>query len=123
MKLIQAGWTQADVATAAQVTDRTVRRWVAAFRESGVQGLQAKPPTPTPSRLSPTQQQHVLSWIVRDTRDFGFSAELWTSRRLAQVIERAYGVRYNHRYLCSWLLSHGMTAQKPRRQAWQRDQE
>lgn len=52
----------------------------------------------------------------------GFSSALWTCPRIAQVIQRRYGVKYHVDHLPKLMKSLGFSAQKPERQARERDE-
>src|SRR5688572_3012763 len=118
---VQEGHTQVQVAQILGVHDRTVRKWIANYRKQGEQGLAAKPHPGLPPKLSPSQQARVLSWLRKNPQSFGFSTELWTARRVGQVIERKFGVHYNSRYLNAWLTARGISSQKPQRRPRERD--
>ena len=47
----------------------------------------------------------------------GFDTEQWTLRRVAAVVERAFGVRYHHRSLGRALRARGFSPQQPVAQA------
>jgi transposase len=64
-----------------------------------------------------------LSWPRKSPKSFGFSTELWTARRVAEVIQRKFGVRYHHRYLNEWLTARDITPQKPQKVPRERDDE
>jgi transposase len=92
---VQDGWLQKDVAAFLGVTERTLSRWMAAYRHQGDEGLVARPhPGPAP-RLTPDQEQEVLSWLAQKPSAFGFVTDLWTAPRLAHLIEQRLGVRYH----------------------------
>lgn len=118
---VREGHSQVYVAQILGVHDRTVRRWIASYRQKGEQGLAAKPHPGRLPKLSHVKQCLVLGWLRKNPRSFGFATELWTARRVAQVIERKFGVHYNHRYLNAWLTSRGISPQKPQRQPRERD--
>ena len=53
----------------------------------------------------------------------GYSTELWTLKRMAEVIEKKFGVRYHPGHVW-WLLEHlGWSCQKPERRARESDEE
>ena len=115
------GYSQAEVARFLGVNSRTVRRWVADHRRHGHVGLTAKPhPGPTP-KLSPEQERIVLGWCRTSPTEFGCPTALWTAPRVAQLIERPFGVKFHPRYLNEWLPARDITPQKPTRQARARD--
>jgi transposase len=120
---VQEGYSQAEVARFLGVHVRTVRRWVADYRRDGDAGLAARQhPGPTP-RLTPEQERVVLGWFRKCPTEFGCPTELWTAPRVAQLIERTFGVTFHPRYLNAWLTARGITPQKPKRQSRERDQE
>jgi transposase len=120
---LQEGYSAQDVADFFDVAPRTVRRWRAEYRRRGDRGLNAKPPPGRPSRLSSGRVRQVLSWFRKNPKSFGFATELWTARRVAQVIQRKWDIRYNWRYLNGWLARHRITPQKPQRVALEADRE
>jgi transposase len=118
---VQEGHTQVQVAQILGVHDRTLRQWMAQYRQGGDQGLAAKPHPGRRSKLTPARQRTVLGWLRKNPKSFGFATELWTARRIAQVIERKFGVYYNHRYLNAWLTARDISPQKPQRRPRERD--
>jgi transposase len=118
---VNAGYSQTQVADILKVAPRSVRRWIRVYRAGGDDALRAKPRPGRPCKLTPAQTRTVLSWFRRSPTDFGFTTELWTARRVAQLIDRHFGVAMNHRYLNAWLTVRGITPQKPQRRARERD--
>jgi transposase len=119
---VNAGYSQTQVAHILKVAPRSVRRWIHAFRQGGDDALQAKPRRGRPCKLTLEQARTVLGWFRQSPKDFGFATELWTARRVAQLIRQQFDVSMNHRYLSAWLTARGITPQKPQRQARERDQ-
>jgi len=118
---VNEGWKQKDVAAFLGVSLKAVGKWMAAYRASGDDGLAGKPhPGPKP-KLSKRQEQAVLSWLAKSPKAFGYKTDLWTTRRLAEVIERRYGIHFNSNYLAEWLTRRGHTPQKPEVVAVERD--
>src|SRR5947199_2337289 len=86
------GWTQKGVADLLGVSERAVNGWVAAPRRGGDDGLSAKPhPGPAPY-LTPGQERRVLGWLARKPTAFGYRTDLWTARRVADLIRARLGV-------------------------------
>src|SRR5512143_3344094 len=88
---------------------------IAAFRARGPEGLTARPVPGRPPKLTVTRGKIVLRWLRGSPVEHGFSTELWTARRLAQLIEEEFGIRFNPRSLSAWLRDRGFTPQKPER--------
>lgn len=118
---VNEGWKHADVAAFLGVSIRAVGKWMAAYRVAGDDGLNGKPhPGPKP-KLSKRQERGVLSWLAKSPKAFGYATDLWTTRRLAEVIAKRYGVRFNSNYLAEWMTRRGHTPQKPEVVAVERD--
>jgi len=119
---VDEGYSQTEVARFLGVNVRSVRQWVADYRQRGEAGLAASTAPGQASRLTPDQAQVVLSWLARPAIELGFATELWTAPRVAKMIEKGFGVAYHPRYLNEWLTARGVTPQKPRRVPRERDQ-
>lgn len=118
---LQDGYTTSEVADFFEVDSRTVRRWRQEHSRRGDRGLAAKPPPGRQRKLTARRERAVLDWFRKNPRSFGFTTELWTAKRVAQVIERKWGVQFNHRYLNAWLTDRDITPQKPQRKARESD--
>ena len=118
---VNEGWMQKDVAAFLGVSTRAVGKWMAAYREHGDDGLSSRPRTGAKPKLSRRREAAVLSWLAGSPKAFGYKTDLWTTRRLAEVIEKKYGVRFNSNYLAEWLTGRGYSPQKPETKAVERD--
>ena len=54
---------------------------------------------PRRSKLSTAQSRQVLGWFRTSPKSFEFATDLWTGRRVAEVIRRKWGIDFNWRYL------------------------
>ena len=119
---LQDGYSARDVSEFLGVHVRTVYYWQALFEKRGAEGLTAKPPPGRPRKLTARREQTVLGWFRKSPRSFGFATDLWTARRVNQVIERKWGVSFNPRALNAWLAARHITPQKPQRVPREADQ-
>jgi transposase len=119
---VHDGWLHKDVAAFLGVSERAVGRWGAAHRAHGDDGLQAKPAPGGKPRLTDDQALQVLACLLRPATAFGFPSDLWTSRRVAQLVADRFGVRFHPDYLREWLRQRGYSPQKPAGPARERDQ-
>ncbi len=53
---------------------------------------------------------------------FGFRGEVWTARRVTEVIRREFGVQYHFNHVGNLLRAAGWSPQKPLRRASQRNE-
>lgn len=79
-------------------TLRSVDRWFRVYRRNGREGLKAKPSPGRPSHLSTRQKRELGKCVLKGASACGFSTDLWTSRRILEVIQRRYRVTY---HLCA----------------------
>jgi len=120
---VKSGRTQGEVATLFGVTRQAVCNWMRLRRRSGMQGLRARPRgRPVGGRLQPRQERLVQAALRDHCPDqLKLPFYLWTREAVGQLIARRCGVRVSvwtvGRYLARW----GFTAQKPTRQAFERD--
>lgn len=119
---VREGWARKDVAAFLGVHPVTIARWVARHRENGDDGLSAKPTPGRPRFLTDGQERKVLGWLAESPTKHGFETDLWTARRVAELILRKFGVRFHPNYLREWLSKRNLTPQKPARRSRQRDQ-
>lgn len=115
------GYSTEEVADFLNVNPSSVRRWVAALRNQGDDGLAARPASGRPPKLSPIQEKIIRRWVQDNPAEHGFDTELWTAPRLSQLIREEFGIQLNPRYLSGWLRHRGFTPQKPQRVPRQRD--
>jgi transposase len=120
---VLAGYKQREVAAFLGVSEGTVNHWMQAYRRAGgMEGIQAKPTPGRPRKLTSRQEQTVLRWVAKPPTSLGFPTDLWTSRRVAALIERRWGVRFNANYLVEWLTARKHSPQKPDQPAKERDE-
>lgn len=120
---VHEGYGPADVARFLGVQLRSVRRWLAAFRDNGTHGLAARPNLGRPPKLTFDQELDVLAWFYARPTSFGFATDLWTAPRVAQLIHQKFGVSFHPRYVNAWLAERGITPQKPACQPRERSPE
>jgi transposase len=122
VRRVGEGWSQKEVAEFLGVHPVTVAKWVARHRADGDAGLAAKPTPGRPRFLTATQERTVLGWLADSPTQHGFPTDLWTARRVGELIHTKFGVRFHPNYLREWLTKRGYSPQKPVRRARQRNQ-
>ena len=119
--LHQKGWRGCDIAEALGVSHAAVSQWLRRAREQGSDALKAALRSGTP-RLTPEQKARVPGLLLRGAQAYGFSGDLWTTARVADVIAREVGVSYHRDHVRKLLRACGWSYQKPARRASQRDE-
>jgi transposase len=100
----------------------SVMRWRNAVRSHGPDGLKAKPATGRPPRLSSRQKQRLVRLLAQGALAHGYRTELWTTQRIADLIEQQFGIRYHRNHVGKLLHQVGWSHQKPERRAIERDE-
>ena len=104
------------VAGAIGMNSATVYRWVAAYREGGLEALKAKPVPGRPPKLDGRQLQKLYRLIVGvDPRQLQFEFALWTREMVREVIRREFDVRLSAVSVGRLLRKMGLSPQRP---AW-----
>jgi transposase len=121
-ELHEEGWTGQEIAVALGVSGGAVSQWLKRLRAGGREALRAKPrPGPTP-RLTPDQQVQLPEHLSWGAEAYGFLGDVWTTKRVAAVIEREFGVHYHPDHVGRLLRGAGWSVQKPVTRATQRDE-
>jgi len=121
-ELRQQGWKQCRIADALGVSPGAVSQWVSRAKQEGVEALHHHPaPGPQP-RLSAEQRAQLPALLARGAEAFGFRGDVWTTARVAAVIEREFDVHYHPAHVSRLLRAIGWSRQKPMRRASQRDE-
>src|SRR5258708_13300882 len=111
--LQRQGWVQKDIAGALGVSEGAVSQWLGRGREQGVEALKRRPPPGMTPRLSSEQRAQIPLLLAHGAPTYGFDGEVWTAKRVAQVIERTFGVRYHPDHLSRRLRQSGCSRHHP----------
>ena len=100
----------------------SVLRWRNALRSGGQDALKAKPAPGRPPRLTLKQKKQLVRLLTQGAMAHGYRTELWTTQRIADLIERRLGVKYHRNHVGKLLHQIGWSHQKPERRAIERDE-
>lgn len=123
LALVQQGLSLNAAARRIGCAASSVMRWLRAFRRRGPEGLKVRRASGRPPRLSARRRQQLLQQLLRGPMAHGYPTDLWTTQRIAEVIERRYGVRYHRNHVSRLLAQCGWSCQKPERRARERDEQ
>lgn len=123
IQLLNEGKGPSEVARAVKSSTSSVRRWRDAYRANGWEGLRSRPVPGRPSKLSWSQKEQLQLVLERGPAGAGYSTDLWTLKRVAQVIQRRFGVDYDPSSVWHILGKLGWSCQKPERRARERNEE
>ena len=120
--LKEQGWQQKDIAVALGVSEGAVSQWLKRGREGGVEALGAHPPKGMAPRLTPEQKAQIPDLLAKGVEAYGFRGDVWTARRVAEVIHRTFGVRNHRDHVGRLLREAGWSRQQPIERATQRNE-
>ena len=122
--LKQDGWPQKDIATALGVSPGAVSQWLKRAREhGGVEGLKRRQPPGMTPRMSAAQRAQLPLLLAKGAEAYGYRGDVWTARRVAQLIADTFGVRYHRDHVSRVLRQLGWSRQHPLTRATQRDEQ
>jgi transposase len=119
-ELHQQGWKQTEIAAALGVTQGAVSQWLKRGRQSGTEGLRRRPAPVARPRLTPDQRTGLTALLAQGAEAFGFLGDVWTTKRVATVIKRVFGVTYHRAHISRLLRALGLSVQLPTTLATQR---
>jgi transposase len=100
----------------------SVLRWRNALQSGGPGALKAKPAPGRPPRLSAQQKARLVRLLTQGAMAQGYRTELWTTQRIAELIERRLAVHYHRNHVGKLLHQLGWSPQTPERRAVERDE-
>jgi len=121
-RLLLQGKKVAEVARTLGASWSAVKRWKVAVEQGGIEVLAAKPHPGKRPRLSAGQKRRLVRILLRGAMRSGYNTDLWTCPRVAQVIEKRFGVHYDPSQVWRILAALGWSCQKPEQRARERDE-
>jgi transposase len=123
LELFQQGKRQVDIAIFLGVNRNSVYRW-RQQAEASPEALAAKLHPHRPPALSNDQLKSLETLLSQGAAAHGWHNQLWTTDRVAALIERHFGIRYHHDHVGRFLRQRlGWSVQKPQRRAKERDED
>jgi len=123
MELLKTGLSISGVARRLGCSHSSVILWRDAVRRRGESALKAKPAPGRPTKLKPRQLKRLSTLLLRGALAWGYSTDLWTTQRIAEVIAREFRVHFHRAHVGRLLVDLGWSCQKPERRAVERDEE
>ena len=122
LRLLRQGVHPSEVARRVKVHHRSVGRWAKAYAEQGQQGLRKAGRAGRKPRLSGEDLRRLERGLLRGPQALGYATPLWTSGRVADLIEREFGIRYHSGHVWRILIRLGWSCQRPQGRARERNE-
>src|SRR5437899_199142 len=122
-ELLRQGVHQAEVARRVGAHRQSVGRWAQQLEEGGVRALKWAGRAGRKARLRPEDLRRIERSLKRGPQALGYESGLWTSARVARLIEKECRVRYHAGHAWRILRQLGWSCQRPAGRALERDEE
>jgi transposase len=121
-RMLLKGKTPAQVAAAVGAPRQTVYRWLDVLNDGGIDALRVINKGGRPAQLDVAQYDQLRQVLLDGPQAAGFDTDLWTLKRVREVIRRRFGVQFSEVHVWRLLGKLGFSSQKPERQAKERDE-
>jgi transposase len=122
-ELLREGKGVNEVARTVGASSSSVSRWKTALRKRGEAGLKAKPHPGRKPGLTKADKRRLAAMLKKGAVAAGYPNDLWTCRRVRDLIGRTFGVWYHPDHVWKILNGLGHSPQKPEQHARERDEE
>jgi len=110
--LLQKGHRVNETARLVGVTPGAITQWRQAYEKQGEAFFVAHSPPGRPPGLNQKHRQKLEKLLLKGARKNGYCTELWTLQRVAEVIEKYFGIAYESSSV--WHILKDMGLQLPR---------
>jgi transposase len=122
-ELLRQGVHQAEVARRVGVHRQSVSRWAQKLQQGGLRALKKAGSAGRKPRLRPEDLRRIERGLKRGPQALGYETSLWTSWRVAHLIEHKCGVKYHPSQAWRILRQLRWSCQRPTGRALKRDEE
>ena len=122
-RLLEKGYSEAEVARRVGAHRQSVNRWAKALGEAGRLGLRRAGRAGRKPKLCEGDLFKIETALRKGPEAFGYETALWTAPRVRKLIEEKCGVRYHPAQVWRILRNLGWSCQRPVGRALERDEE
>ena len=122
-RLLEKGYSQSEVARRVGAHRQSVSQWAAELQEKGRAGLKKAGRAGRKPRLSTEDLAKIEQALKRGPEALGYETGLWTTTRVAHLIEQECGVAYHPSQAWRILRQLGWSCQRPTGRALERNEE
>jgi transposase len=109
------GRTFKDIAKEHVVSIRSTQRWVFAYLENGISGLEMKKTgSSSQSRITDENKEIILSVLFNDPNLFGYVRNTWSLRSLAKCLTEELDIPISFKHLQRILKDMGIRCKRPK---------
>jgi len=100
----------------------SVMRWRDCRQRGGAQALRVRCSPGRPLKLAQAKRKRLVDLLLQGPIAHGYRTNLWTTARIAAVIQREFGVQYHRDPVGRLMHSLQWSSQKPERRALERNE-
>lgn len=123
VEAVRKGISVSQAAMAFSVDRTTLHRWLTRYDQDGAAGLQRRPVSGRPRKLSGLTVNRLKRIVLAPATKFGFETDLWTVARLHAVLVDRLNVDVSEDTVWRRMREAGLTWQTPERQYFEADPE
>jgi transposase len=122
LRLLDLGRSLNEVARRIGCYASSVMRWRNARRRGGARALKVLFSPGRPWKLNAKQRRRLIALLLQGPLAHGYQTNLWTTTRIAELIQRKFGIRYHRAHVGRLMHSLRWSPQKPERRALERNE-
>jgi len=101
----------------------SVVRWRDRWLADGERGLAVGASPGRPQKMSKRQKAQLLRDLLKGPMAFGWQTDVWTTKRIAALIQDRFSVSYHYTHVARLLHALDWSPQKPERRALERNEQ
>jgi len=122
VQLLAQGLNKSEVGRRLKVSNQAVSQWASLLRRKGERALRQAGRAGRKPRLTKQHRAKLEQRLLAGPERLGYDTSLWSSERVAQLIEQEFGVRYHPGHVWKILVSLGWSCQRPVGRALERNE-
>jgi transposase len=122
LALLDSGYSLNEVGRRIGCHASSVMRWRDSRRRGGAQALRVRCSPGRPLKLDQAKRKRLVNLLLQGPIAHGYRTNLWTTARIAAVIQREFGVQYHRDHVGRLMHSLRWSPQKPERRALERNE-
>ena len=122
LALLKTGLSFNEAARRIPCAASSVMRWFNAWRRGGARALKVRSSPGRPVKLQPAHRRRLVKVLLKGPLARGYRTNLWTTARIAEVIQQEFGVHYHRDHIGRLMHSFNWSHQKPETRAIERDE-
>jgi transposase len=119
---LQQGMRCAEVARRVGVHRQSVSRWKAQIEQQGLAALKQASRAGRKPKLTPEDLVQLEEALLKGPKALGYITEIWTTQRVAELIQQRFHVRYHRDHVGRLLAQLHWSCQRPTGRSKERDE-